>query len=200
VIHPGDGQWTVKIAMPNGRTAVNVFGFQNPGAINANVVADTLGDLYETAFASVFGADYSIGPHHVVWNDTGTMKEGDDLTITPGTNVATMVPPNTAVLFKKATGLAGKQFRGRTYLPSVSEGEVDDAGVLTPATLLFLQTQGNAFLASMISANLPMLVLHANRIDHTTHLPIPGTAPVGTLVTLFNPEAVVATQRRRLRK
>ena len=107
-------------------------------------------------------------------SSTGPTFENTD-TI-PGTDGGALLPPNSAVLVRKLTSLGGRGGRGRAYLPGISSisGSLDSSGAFSGAA------------ASAVSAGAPLVLLHSD-----------STAP--TLISSFDCEPKIATQRRRLR-
>lgn len=105
------------------------------------------------------------------------------------------VPQNTAYLVRKRTDLAGRRGRGRMYIPSVIDTEVDDQGRLTTASQLSWTTSLDNWMADLttaVGARLyPPVVLHRSEGI--------GVEPLPTPVQSFVIDPVVATQRRRLR-
>lgn len=107
-------------------------------------------------------------------------------------------PPNVAVGITKRTEFGGRQYRGRFYFPGlISEAEVDEVGVITPARQVSIQTAASAWLSGLAGSVLqpwpvPMVLLHG---PPKFGGPIPAPTPVSALTV----QRVVRTQRRRLR-
>lgn len=111
-----------------------------------------------------------------------------------GTSTAEMLPQNCAALYDKGTALAGRRGRGRMFVPNIlKESTVSDVGVMTSGARTDLQVQATAFLEDLASDSLgvatPMVLLHNEGV----------AVPPPTLVTSFTVQAVISTQRRRLR-
>jgi hypothetical protein len=92
--------------------------------------------------------------------------------------------PNLALIVKETTGKRGKSYRGRIYLPAITEASQIN-GVLTPATVTTMQTAWNTFYTAMSTA---------------TVIPCVVSQKLGTAenVTTFTVEPMAATQRMRL--
>jgi hypothetical protein len=103
------------------------------------------------------------------------------------------MPPNTAYLTRKVTGLGGRRNRGRFYMPGVSEIDVDNTGLLTPTHRTNYQTSVNNWFTQNLAG--PEIASHA--LFHDTPEGVPGVAP--TDILSLNVQGKVATQRRRLR-
>lgn len=113
-----------------------------------------------------------------------------------GSGSTAKLPQNCAMLVRKNTGRGGRTGKGRMYIPNVlSEGEVDNVGVIAPSFLSGLQTGANDFLEFLnepeVVAPAPMVLLHNEGVPG-------GTTP--TAITSLQVDSVIATQRRRLRR
>jgi len=102
--------------------------------------------------------------------------------------------PNTALLVTKNTSLGGKRGKGRMFVPGLSEGDVANNGIVLAGPLAGFQTSWNAALTQLQSLTLLPMLLHS-------YDPALGQSPqVPTEVTSFVPQALIATQRQRLRR
>lgn len=101
------------------------------------------------------------------------------------------ITPNVAVLVRKTTALGGRAGSGRMYWPGLLEGNVNGAGVLEGHVVAGLQDAFNAFWLSLETLNVPPMLLHGPGSPVSDDFP--------TVITAFNVDPVVATQRRRLR-
>lgn len=102
-------------------------------------------------------------------------------------------PPNVAALARKTTSFAGRQNRGRMYLPFVNEGTIDIAGQLTALEVSGINAALNAFMVKHVGG--------ANEVESVTisHVPtVSDPTPLPTTVDDIICEGIVATQRRRL--
>lgn len=145
---------------------------------------------YETiAFIGVSNQVSFTGIHAVI-NRGGVLSEADSSSAAVAGGIASdPVPANTSVLVHKATGLIGRNHRGRLYVPGIAETWMDGAGSnLTAPHLATLETAFLDWIAQLITDKLDLAVLHRN----------PATTP--DLVTDVTVRSLVATQRRRLRK
>jgi hypothetical protein len=97
-------------------------------------------------------------------------------------------PPNTCALGTLGTGLVGRKYRGRVFLPGVLlDGDVEGDGSIDPGA----RTSIGGVLAYLID------VLEADGV-HVYILHSDVGAP--TLVTTFGVSSQCATQRRRMRR
>lgn len=112
-------------------------------------------------------------------------------------NTAFETPPlNTALLVRKNSAVGGRANRGRFYWPGLlAETDVNEVGIINPASVTAIQTDFNAFFTELAAAaepgqaSLAMVVLH----DEDS----PATVP--TPVTSLSVDGLAATQRRRMR-
>jgi len=123
-----------------------------------------------------------------------------------GTNVAAMVPRNSAALVQKGTALGGRKHRGRMYLPGmVEEAQTDQAGNMTATHRQAIQTAFDTFRSASTDTGLTFVVLHSDEqitgYNPNTGKPVygPVTPPPPTPITSFVVATKVGTQRRRLR-
>jgi hypothetical protein len=91
--------------------------------------------------------------------------------------------PQAANIVKLLTNTRGRSYRGRVFLPWVSEDKATN-GLLDATTLATCQTAWNAFLAAMVSQPNALLVAS---YKHAT----------ATAVTSVTAEQLMGTQRRR---
>lgn len=102
----------------------------------------------------------------------------------------TPVSPNTSWLVQKRTALGGKAGRGRMYIPGIPESVVDASGVIDTSYVNSSQTHVSDFFLLQSAADLIPVLLHG------------PDSPIGTptVITSFDVQFKVATQRRRLRR
>lgn len=103
---------------------------------------------------------------------------------------ATEITPQVAMLMIKGTGLSGRRYRGRNYLPAPQSSDVNELGVLSATVLALANT---ACVATTSALNTPAVVNTEGQV--LLHSEEPSTP---TLVTTYSPSSVCATQRRRL--
>jgi hypothetical protein len=123
---------------------------------------------------------------HVKWGPTAT---GPDASVTfnvTGGKGGDPFGAQVSALVQKRTAIGGRHGRGRLFLPALTEGLISDGSHLQGAYRSDIQAAFNAFLNSMNASLRYPVVLR-------------GDAGVPAAITLFNVEAMLATQRRRLR-
>jgi hypothetical protein len=102
------------------------------------------------------------------------------------------LPQNIALLVRKRSGLVGRRYRGRMYIPGIQENYVSARGEVLTQFRTDVNVNLAAFLAAVQSAGgvTNMVILHSN---------VAGAPIAPTVVTSLDLDPVVATQRRRLR-
>lgn len=196
--------------IPNGSGKVNVPLVIPPGFSNVTLVFDGLSQGQLKRMTTNFGV--SAPPDETtaqliysayagdVWTTLGSnlftflsvemrnvavAAEYSDVEV--GTVNQEPIPPNTAVLLQKRTGLIGRSNRGRMYPPGLSyDGTWDGGGQMSDSNLATYQGCFDDFMASLGTIGAEMVVLHTDSSDPT---------PVQNLVVA----RTAATQRRRLR-
>lgn len=135
-----------------------------------------------------------------------------------GAVVDSAMAPNCAVLIEKRTILGGRRGTGRMFVPGVPQGEDDSAGRLaasrignwtsTLGVLLAKFTEAAGSPAGPAEKPLTPLLFHGNattttrtRSGGTTTVTVTEGAagPSPTTITGFTVDALIATQRRRMR-
>lgn len=99
---------------------------------------------------------------------------------------------NTAFLIDKQTGLSGRRFKGRMYLPGVSETDIDHNGIVTGGKQVAVTTAMGNLINSLQGFHFDVYLLHGPRKDGLT-------PPPPTFITGMSCSARVATQRDRMR-
>lgn len=113
-----------------------------------------------------------------------------------------MAPLQVCVLVRKITAVGGRRNRGRIFTPGGVESQIADNSRLLPGFLTEWQTAADAYAQAMALGPGQLAILHPARPSYFrrdgTQVPaLPAAAP--TLVTALQVEALVATQRRRIR-
>lgn len=167
--------------------ALNVWGFEWDNLTTPDDVAASIAAIYNTEVMVGLTNTVALTNVRVVINDAGTLLEGVWTGSHQGDVTADGASPQVAYLVRKTTGLAGREHRGRMYWPGCDEQSITASGAIAPTALTNLQTNADDFLAALLAADHPMILLHTDI----------GT-PVDTVVSLkVDPKC--ATQRRRLR-
>jgi len=195
-IAPGHCLYTQQILLANAPGEfVMTFGVRNPTNRAPTLVAQDLRGMLKTRLWDPFGrgTDWSWGVGKCWRRDpAGVLDFGEDPQVNAGTSsAANNTPvPNSAILVQRRTGLAGRKFRGRIFVPpfGLSEANVSAAGIMDAAVVTTFQSQWAGALGNFTTLGLDMVLLHEN----------PATEP--TLVSSLQVQARMASQRDRLRR
>lgn len=149
------------------------------------VLAEYLHETYNTFIWSILGHVNSELVETVVRDE---VTAANFVQVDAGGNTNEPLPPNTALLVRKGTGLIGRPYRGRMYMPSmIFENDILNNGTMDSADRDSYQGHFDNWLDELqtgMATN--MVLLHSAAI-----------AP--TVVTDLTVDATIATQRRRLR-
>lgn len=177
-----------------GRPWANVFHTLKLGATPPDVAdaAQLMLDTYCSTLCSNLHQDVTVLGCNYVDLDSDDGESGDYTTV-PGDNTGDitgdMTPVNTCFLVQwSASG--GRRYRnGRTYLPGVPEGAVNNAGGVSSGYRTDLGSNINDFLGDLFDGDLQLcIVSKATEVDW-----IPRSISGGAIA------ATAATQRRRMR-
>ena len=139
---------------------------------------------------SFIDSDYTFEPTEIRFNDP---VDGIQVAIAGTASVGLLagerLPPNCAVLVRKITAIGGHAFRGRIYLPPcfISEGNINEAGILNAADRTVVQDRINTWEGIVVTGSYGLILLHSSVL----------VAP--TPITSWIVDSQIATQRRRLR-
>lgn len=174
------------IGLPNG--AEMTFGVHNEAPFTADELADVVGDELTAAnFDGFITTECQLSSIKVKLGPNSTGPTSELAYVIVGTATGETVAPNTAALISKVTDLGGRQGRGRMYMPGISETSTDAGGQLDAGFAASLQVMWASFRTSMTAAAAEPVLLHGDEITPT-------------LITDFNVQLTLATQRRRLRR
>jgi len=169
------------------RKAFVTHGIDNQGAFTTpEDIAEAVWGAWETNMLPRIDTSVFLGPVHVQMGTGAGILSGDGTSSAVGGSAASSPPPQVAILIRKATGVGGRQNRGRMYLPwACDEGGVSELGILETAVISATNDAFAGYLADLDTAGVPMCLLHT------------GSA-VPTRVISGTTDSLVATQRRRL--
>ena len=157
--------------------------------------ADCL-NAWQTAVKPLWDAEVVISRCVALVGNDGPPFRYDVTSSVTGTRSSVVIaPPNVTYLVRKTTAFAGRQYRGRMYLPYVNSVGITQTGALQSSELTVLTTAMNAITSNLIGAtpNVSNLVLlHSD--------PLSGGPPPPTVIASLSAQATVATQRRRLER
>lgn len=194
----GQGIFAVSFAtVGSPHISVITCGFLNSPSKSAAVCNATLrgalnfpGCMFS---AAVMGTNFSIVNTYVLINTGGLLTVDNDPTALVGTVVLANPPLNTAVIVRKNTALAGRQYRGRMFAPPVSldESLVSVAGIIAPARVATLQTEINVLFTRLTTGGMAPQLLH--------DAPLVGPTPPTTALSSFGITSKIGTIKRRIR-
>lgn len=188
VIPDGFGEARIEWVVPGtAGPGLTVLGFEDgTPATAADAVALQIRDDMRDDICPQMANAYFLSTVTVNINRGGTIEQGLATGLDNGSLTGAACTPNVSFLIRKRTGLAGRKYRGRWYLPGVVETDVDAAGLISSTRQNALQLAVNAFKTDMGAATHELVLLHSD-------------ATVPTAITSLPVEQQVATQRRRLR-
>lgn len=109
-------------------------------------------------------------------------------TVTPAAGPQPLFAPQ---VISKNTAFAGRQYRGRMYVPALlfAEGNVTEGGSLDSAVVTFNQAAWSEFIDNLADGDYGAVLLHT--------VPPSGPATPPTTITSITARSVVGIQRRR---
>lgn len=169
---------------PGGQSAINVMHIDGGSVPSAAVMAALDAHVTSAMWAFTSGT-FSVTQVSITPLDGITATS----TFTPATpanwtgGISGDVIPATAALVKFTTSRRGRSFRGRLYMPGVTEA-VQNGGVLDPSNRTTAQAAWATFTTTMSGSGFPIVV---------------ASYKMATSNVLFNVlvEGIAATQRRR---
>lgn len=196
---PGFGAFAATFTEVNSaRNAVITMGCAVSGAATA---AGTLSNVSASLFGAgclmpltALGDTWELTNEYCLINQAGVLTSAALALTTPGTGGHSVVTPQVSVVMNKHTVLAGRQYRGRMAIPSgyLLEGDVDEAGVITPANVTAFNAGAVVSLAAAVTNGVRFHLLHS--------VPASGIVPAPTPITSMICSPLVGTQRKRLRR
>jgi hypothetical protein len=167
-----------------------IFGITDDGTSTPADLIDDAAEPFNSGVMPDLSSSLTLVSGSIVLNRGGTFSEGaSTFGATAGGTGGQPVPPNTSILVPKSTGLIGKHFRGRIYVPGLPASAADSAQARIRATpLLAYQADFAGWLTALATASINMVLLHRS----------PAVSP--TTVIGLGVEELLATQSRRLRK
>jgi len=168
-------------------------GFATAATLNTNLRAAMIAstNFWDAADMSAF---YTMTSTYILLNTAGVLTT--DLNVTPiiGTNVSLAPSPmNTAMIIRKNTAQAGRQFRGRMFMPpmNTSESNINQNGLLNGTAQSDLNIRSASFYAGLVANGLGPVLLH--------NPPLSGPTPSPTTIQSFTVTPLIGTIKRRIR-
>lgn len=168
-------------------------GIERTTHLDQAAVAD-LANRFRDALAPIVDTAWLLGPTHIneTWDDV--LYSWDDTGTEAGTHSsASYTSPAIAYVVSKQTGIAGRKFRGRCFMPGVSEADVDESGTLAGAAVNLVTAAFEDLRSDLLAAAslVDVVLFH----DSET----PGSV-VPTSIVAFACRTVVGTMRPRQRR
>lgn len=172
------------------RTFINTFHVADPDgwdAASMHTLAVDMAGWWTLHYAGDMPAGVSLQQIQVRLLDPSNPLAEDYTTGLPvaGGTVAAMEAANVTSTLSWRTGLAGRKYRGRTYVPSIAETQTTQDDKLTGAMSTALSIIANAFITAVTSGNRVPVVFHA-------------ATNTFTQIVSYVIENILDSQRRRL--
>lgn len=154
VIPNNESNWTITITNSGGGASAKStisLGLLQTGDLDQTIV-DRVANIFRDQLKPFWDSGWSVGPVHVVENDGSVDKIWDNTATEVGTNgAAVYASPAVAIVVSKQTGLRGRKYRGRFYLPGIAEANVDESGTIDSSALAAYQTIIDALKTALIA-------------------------------------------------
>jgi len=172
------------------------YGVDADDTATADGIAGACATAFIEIMAEVMSNQFTLVSTEVTFqgvpNDPPTV--GTSTTTATGNGTDPIMPQNNAYLIHKRTQFGGRTGRGRMFQPGVSEGAVNTVGQLTTAQKNALTVSYQDFLSDLqLSAPIVNMVILHDSLGAGALLP-------PRAVTSLGADAVISTQRRRLRR
>jgi hypothetical protein len=124
------------------------------------------------------------------------VEYSDGLPVSGNLNTAS-VPNNVTVAVKHSSGLTGRSFRGRTYVPGLAAGDINvNTLLIAPLQALHLAFQ-NLDIVNDVNGALHVILSKYSGVDAQGR-PLPRATAIATPVLSYSVDPIVDSQRRRL--
>lgn len=171
---------------------VNVFHFRQVDPSPTGNGASNIVNQFNTNLIPEYTACFSSSVQTLGYSarNLTTVTEGFDFTRgtpAPGLILGDMSPPQIATLIQWKTGLVGRSYRGRTYMPPPGEAAINSAGALDATIIANLGVFATQLMTIPATAQYAgfQLVIWSEKLL------------LATLVASFSIEGGVRTQRKR---
>jgi hypothetical protein len=173
-----------------------VFGLELTSAVfeNAQAAAEQVVDAFDTVMQPAFDQDYTLT--EVRWE--GYSQSGAVPAGLAGGGGITGPPSNCALLTSYYSAFKGRRHRGRNYWPALlTEGAVDEGGVVLPGTVTTLTTMFDNFWNVVVDGTnvTNQCIAQSNTPGQATPPIVPWPRVVSRVV-----QGKIGTQRRRVRR
>lgn len=197
-IPPGYGLWTFYLQHASTQhIALTTLGFKMDASPWTQSNNDGVLASFRTAFLTLWDNEITFARLVTLSGNDGPLIRTESTGTSTGTRTATLtLPPQVTYVLSKRTAFAGRQFRGRMYLPFVSSTNVSQQGAVNATEQTIVNTAMTAFRTDVRAA--AGLNVDDFYLLHAT--PLLGSTPDPTLITSTGCGSFVGTQRRRLER
>jgi len=192
----GYGQWVFETQHAGiQHTAITVLGFKVATPPYTQGQCTAAGSAWATAMAPLWDAEVSMARVIANIGNDGPPIRFESIISVAGSRASQVVlPPNLTYLVRKTTAFGGRRYRGRMYIPFVSNADLGNiqTGQLASGAVTLLQARATAVQSGLVAAGpnaSELSLLHASGLS---------TLPSPTTVATLAADDFVATQRRRL--
>lgn len=165
VVIPGAAQLRVFWQLSGVDWAINVYTINNPSAVGINqALANTLGAAIKGFFSSSGFASHVanlVNLNRIGLRDISVANQAEYFDISavqPGTGAFDLLPLQTALCVTLRTALAGRSYRGRTYLFGLHKNEDAQGGTINSAARTAAVAYVNGIGSALTSSNLQLAV------------------------------------------
>jgi len=199
IIPEGFGQFTLRWSKTGDpEVMVTTCHYGSGDGLSAQVQshANKVRQEWIDAFPNTSFADgYTFLGCRVLFNPTdGPLVAAEAVSSLAGVGTPNPLPTNCAFLVRKTTSGVGRKHKGRFYIPPfvLPELNVDSNGFMIAADVAAVQTRFTEFYEGISTGAVPLIV---PAILHNDNSPV----TLGDIVTAFQLQNQIATQRRRMR-
>lgn len=195
---PGYGYWAIRFqTVGSPHISEITCGFKVNSldtAIQSNIrLRNAMAATGSPFLAPVMGSSFTILNTYVLSNLSGLLTADTDIAPIAGSLSIQNPSLNTALVIKKNTLYAGRQYRGRMMVPpmKLAETDVSVAGIISGSSLTSNQGNWNTFYTALNSQLISPYLLH--------NPPLVGSTPPPTNIISFQVTPLIGTIKRRIR-
>jgi hypothetical protein len=186
----------------NEQTVEMVLNFQGSGAWSAttlDLLGSSLVSWFQTYLAPLLSTQIQLRIVRVrdLTTVNGVGVEHSSGLPSGGLINTASVPNNVAIAVKHSTGLTGRSFRGRSFVPGLAAGDIN-VNTLLPDSLTALRNAfANLNVVSNVNGAVHVVLSKYHGVD-SQGKPIPRATAIATPVLSYSVDPTVDSQRRRL--
>lgn len=196
VIENGIANWIITIQNSNGGTSSLssvAIATSLDSALDQSAV-DRIANVHRDGLKGAWDNGWSVGPVKAYEREAGVLHIWENGTTEAGTaTAADYASPAVSWIVHKGTSLAGRQFRGRMYMPGVIETKVGEDGLLDATYRSDLQTVISTWWANLLAD----AAINAVRLLHDSSSPGSHASNVITDLIVQNRVGTMRPRQRR---